>query len=1124
MLQTTLLGGGSNGIFLSPYGISQALALLVNGVANGSQSDQQLKSVVFGMDKSQPTYELNFAFAALNSQLTQAAVSSSFDVSVNNSVWLPAGYKPDPNYERAMARFYDAEVKSPGGGGSSQPPQQGGPAAATLTIHVPQSGDSKTEVKLQSGPEAAKVCGSLPGGSPAAGQPCLLLDIQYDSGALGAGKLTVVTASITVSLTQGDYSRAALLLASALVFNGLWDTRFEKVFTKPQSFHLPSGDTLTVPMMNRFTLSQKVKVAQYMASSTPCIGVQLPYQGDDYSALVVMAQGTVTAGGGSGGSSSGNSSSNAGSGAGGEQQAGCACSATGMSGGVQTGRIGCAQHLLSQGDSGYFCMVVNPSDCAIAQPTASFPGAAWVACTPGQPDGTNKDVGSSGGSSQGLVFAPTGAAYSTALAACRSQLLAGSGIAWQSQEDRAVNISLPRFQLDFTGALKIALGQLGLTQPFQGGDLTGIATAPNGQVLTGLFVSDVFHRTSAKVNEEGTQATSATTVIQASPSPRPPGARAPAPGGPPPPAPLSIVFDRPFAVVIQHNPSATALFVGEVDRPEQMADASGNGTCASSSGASPAVQHPGQCQPPTEPQTQQPASQTQQAARPLANWPKKSDIYLMRSDGYSCTREIVEACGSLSFSCPSSQQQLLVWKSRPKCVMLLKKLGNELTAEFLEVLRYLGEEQGLRVLVEPHEFAKLAHLDLPYLYTYSEADVPDLNSFVDFVTCLGGDGLILHASLLFKRAIPPIISFKLGSLGFLTCHEYKDFRRHLTDIIQGYQELDSCKLLSSLDGHPIQGVYITLRMRLLCTIYRQGTPEEEYEVLNEVVVSRGANPFLTKIEVYEHDTLITKASCEVQADGVMLATPTGSTAYNVAAGGSMVHPNVPAMMFTPICPHSLSFRPVILPDYSELEFRISEDARSPALVCLDGKVFTQLQIGDSVHVRMSPNPVPTINNLDQTTDWFNSIERCFTRPADTGAFFVTLQHWNERLEQRQLSHSSIDMPPFAYFTSDDEDHSSQSSSPRPPLASAAPARSAPSQAGQLAWNNGNNPSGSTFNSQGSPFSRAQPGLGGSWGAGDGPAGAQRPPAKAPAPAPAPAAQAQQPSGAAPSPPSATPMA
>ena len=162
-----------------------------------------------------------------------------------------------------------------------------------------------------------------------------------------------------------------------------------------------------------------------------------------------------------------------------------------------------------------------------------------------------------------------------------------------------------------------------------------------------------------------------------------------------------------------------------------------------------------------------------------------------------------------------------------------------------------------------------------------------------------------------------------------------------------------------------QGVHITLRMRLLCEVWRfgQSEPEQTYEVMNEVVVDRGANPYLTKIECWEHGRLITKvrlacsfalsqvirpsdsppaSSCrdscigavtavmvalsawalrcgraaggllwiQVQADGVMLATPTGSTAYSVAAGGSMVHPNVPAILFTPICPHSLSFRPV----------------------------------------------------------------------------------------------------------------------------------------------------------------------------------------------------------------------
>ena len=91
---------------------------------------------------------------------------------------------------------------------------------------------------------------------------------------------------------------------------------------------------------------------------------------------------------------------------------------------------------------------------------------------------------------------------------------------------------------------------------------------------------------------------------------------------------------------------------------------------------------------------------------------------------------------------------------------------------------------------------------------------------------------------------------------------------------------------------------------------------------------------------------------QVQADGVMLATPTGSTAYSVAAGGSMVHPNVPAILFTPICPHSLSFRPVILPDYAEVDLRIPEDARCAPDICvgLDGAIHWLLHCWRGCHI------------------------------------------------------------------------------------------------------------------------------------------------------------------------------
>lgn len=145
------------------------------------------------------------------------------------------------------------------------------------------------------------------------------------------------------------------------------------------------------------------------------------------------------------------------------------------------------------------------------------------------------------------------------------------------------------------------------------------------------------------------------------------------------------------------------------------------------------------------------------------------------------------------------------------------------------------------------------------------------------------------------------------------------------------------------------------------------------QVMNEVVVDRGSSSFLTNITVFERDTFLTR----VQADGLMIATPTGSTAYSAAAGGSMVHPEVPAILFTPICPHSLNFRPIVLPDYAELRLVVGEDARAGAWVSFDGKYRQELHPGDVLRVRMSPNPVATINRIDQTSDWMHSLDRCF---------------------------------------------------------------------------------------------------------------------------------------------------
>lgn len=330
--------------------------------------------------------------------------------------------------------------------------------------------------------------------------------------------------------------------------------------------------------------------------------------------------------------------------------------------------------------------------------------------------------------------------------------------------------------------------------------------------------------------------------------------------------------------------------------------------------------------------------------------PTKSPITLIRCDGYVCERESVKD-SHIAFRGTATEQVMLVWNKRPSSVLLLVKKDPELMRNVLECARHLMEVEKLNVIVEPQVQTRALANGL-FLDTFLSSQ--DLHEKVDFVVCLGGDGLILHVSTLFKTAVPPVISFNLGSLGFLTPFQVEDFQKEIADVLKG-----NCNL--------------SLRMRLTCGIVRDGKIKEEFQVLNEVVVDRGASPYLCNLDCYCDEKYITT----VQADGIIMSTPTGSTAYSMSAGGSMVHPSVPAILFTPICPHSLSFRPIVFPDSAKLIIEISEDARSHAWASFDGKSRQQLKRGDGLLVEMNLFPVPTINKTDHTGDWFQSLDRAF---------------------------------------------------------------------------------------------------------------------------------------------------
>lgn len=161
-------------------------------------------------------------------------------------------------------------------------------------------------------------------------------------------------------------------------------------------------------------------------------------------------------------------------------------------------------------------------------------------------------------------------------------------------------------------------------------------------------------------------------------------------------------------------------------------------------------------------------------------------------------------------------------------------------------------------------------------------------------------------------------------------------------------------------------------------------PVETFEILNDLVVDRGPSPFVSMLEVFADNNHLTTS----QADGLCISTPTGSTAYSLSAGGSLVHPEIPAILITPICPHTLSFRPMLLPDSMELRISVPYHSRSNAWASFDGRGRIEIQRGDHIKVTASPYPFPTVMPEDQPSPWFDSVSRTL--------------NWNQRQKQKSF--------------------------------------------------------------------------------------------------------------------------
>jgi NAD+ kinase len=204
-----------------------------------------------------------------------------------------------------------------------------------------------------------------------------------------------------------------------------------------------------------------------------------------------------------------------------------------------------------------------------------------------------------------------------------------------------------------------------------------------------------------------------------------------------------------------------------------------------------------------------------------------------------------------------------------------------------------------------------------------------LASSVDLILVLGGDGTMIAAARMVSDTEVPVIGVNYGGLGYLAEFPIEELFAALESILAGQYKLQK-------------------RVMLAVELWRGAELLTRNRVLNDVVVNKSALARIIEIEAFLDDQFVNM----FRADGLIVATPTGSTAYNLSAGGPVIYPSMNAVVITPICPFTLSNRPIVVPDDSKIDVRLMTDKEDVALT-LDGQVGFPLQAGDRIVIRKS---------------------------------------------------------------------------------------------------------------------------------------------------------------------------
>lgn len=219
----------------------------------------------------------------------------------------------------------------------------------------------------------------------------------------------------------------------------------------------------------------------------------------------------------------------------------------------------------------------------------------------------------------------------------------------------------------------------------------------------------------------------------------------------------------------------------------------------------------------------------------------------------------------------------------------------------------------------------------------------DLAGEVDLLVVLGGDGTLLAVAREVGSRAVPVLGVNLGTLGFLSAVGLDELGSALDPILHGEGRIES-------------------RMRLDVELERAAGEPLRYLALNDAVINHGALARIIDLETRADGSELTT----YHADGLIVSTPTGSTAYSLSAGGPILEPGLRAVVLTPICPHTLTQRPIVLPETACIEVRVQGRRHDDVQLTVDGQAGVRVGEGDVVRVRRSPHPLHLVVSPDQT--------------------------------------------------------------------------------------------------------------------------------------------------------------